>query len=50
MDHLWIIVMYLSAVWTHSDGTHSQRISDIILKLSKKHTTWPEDPFSAIFG
>ncbi len=26
-DYLWIIVMFLSAVWTHSDGTHSlQRI------------------------
>ncbi len=23
MDYLWIIVMFLSAVWTHSDGTHS---------------------------
>ncbi len=24
---VWIIVMFLSAVWTHSDGTHSlQRI------------------------
>ncbi len=28
VDYLWIIVMFLSAVWTlHSDGTHSlQRI------------------------
>ncbi len=28
VDYLWIIVMFLSAVWTHSDGTHSlQRIN-----------------------
>ncbi len=25
VDYLWIIVMFLSAVWTHSDGTHSQQ-------------------------
>ncbi len=37
---VWIIVMFLSAVWTHSDGTHSlQRIhwwaSDAMLHFSK---------------
>ncbi len=37
---MWIIVIFLSAVWTHSDGTHSlQRIhwwaSDVMLNLSK---------------
>ncbi len=52
---LWIIV-FLSAVWTHSDGTHSlQRIhwwaSDVMLNLSKtvlmkkqthQRLRWPE--------
>ncbi len=36
---VWIIVMFLSAVWTHSDGTHSlQSIhwwSDVMLHFSK---------------
>ncbi len=37
---VWIIIMFLSAVWTHSDGTHSlQRIywwaSDVIIYYSK---------------
>ncbi len=55
-DYLWIIVMFLSAVWTHSDGTHSlQRIhcwaGDVMLNWSKSvlmkkqthlHLGWPE--------
>ncbi len=37
---VWIFVMFLSAVWTHSDGTHSlQRIhwwaGDVILNFTK---------------
>ncbi len=40
VDYLWVIVMFLSAVWTHSDGTHSlQRIHwwarDIMFNFSK---------------
>ncbi len=36
--------------WTHSDGTHSQRISDIILKFSKKHTTCLRIHFQLFLG
>ncbi len=37
---MWIIVMFLSAVWTHSDGTHSLQSShwwacDVMLHFSK---------------
>ncbi len=32
LDYLWIIVMFLSAVWAHSDGTHSLHV---MLNLSK---------------
>ncbi len=56
---VWIIVMFLSAVWTHSDGTHSlQRIhcwaSDVKLNFSKsvlikkqthRHLWWPESKY-----
>ncbi len=36
LDYLWIVVMFLSAVWTHSDGTHSLQMihlwaSDVML-------------------
>ncbi len=41
---VWIIVMFLSAVWTHSDGTHSlQRIhwwaSDTFLQICSDEET-----------
>ncbi len=56
---VWIIVMFLSADWTHSDGTHSlQRIhcwaSDVKLNFSKsvlikkqthRHLWWPESKY-----
>ncbi len=59
VDYLWIIVMFLLAVWTHFDGTHSlQRIhwwaSDVMLNLSKSvlmqektnvHQWWPEGEY-----
>ncbi len=31
---LWIIVMFLSAVWTHSDGTHSLQEDPLVSKWS----------------
>ncbi len=60
VDYLWIIVMFLSAVWTRSDGTHSlQRIhwwaSDVMLNFSRSvlmkkqtlqlHLRWPNDEY-----
>ncbi len=59
VDHLWIIVMFLSAVWTHSVGTHSmQRIywwandamlhfskSIVMKKLTHLHLGWPEGEY-----
>ncbi len=31
LDVLWIIVMFLSAVLTHSDGTHSGSIGEQVM-------------------
>ncbi len=28
VDYLWINVIFLSAVWTHSDGTHPFTVED----------------------
>ncbi len=45
VDYLWIIMMLLSAVWTHSDGTHSLQMihlwaSDVMLNFSKSVLKW----------
>ncbi len=47
---VWITMRFLSAVWTHSDGTHSlQRwASDVMLNFPKQtrlHLGWPEAGF-----
>ncbi len=47
MDYLWIIVMFLSAVWTHFDGTHSLHMihwwaSAVMRHFSKYALEWLE--------
>ncbi len=53
VDYLWIIVMFLSAVWTHFNGTHllqrihwyasDEQVSNLIMM------TWGRVIFQQIF-